>query len=723
MAFLNFFSALKISTKKRQKIILLFALGIVLPSLLLGYLAFRGIQNDRALLEKAQLDDHRRMAERIVGLVDEKITAVEEAFSEAVKDSQKAPAGELTKRLENLVDEHPFVEQVFYVQNFETIRFPAAKLLYVADGHRPSISSPAQPSSAAPKVQSAQRLEFQQRNYREALISYQQALEQVADHDIRGELLNAVARVQKKSALFKDAISTYKRVVSDFGQVVISDGIPLGLAARLELGSLFLAVNDYSSSLESFINLYKLLLQRVWTLEKAPFEFFIRRVKDSIAEIFSQPPSGLQLESYKSAFQKLEEEEREQRDYTERVLAFQEKAGSDLEAKISGTGNESGHSAMRLTLNIGKYSYLVSLLRQTARNKDEAEGAAWGILLNADWLRENVLRPALRQYVSPEETAWVVKGRDGEPVLTSENSPTGTATVRANFASNFPDWSLEFYQPPPRLLSTFLISRQGLYFYMFLLIMGILVFGLILTIRAVSHELELARMKSDFVSTISHEFKSPLTSIRQLAEMLHSGRVPSEERRRQYYDVLLEQSERLSLLTENILNLARIEEGRKEFVFEKTDIRTLLQQIVSSMQDRVRHEGFSIELEIKKGLPTIMVDRVAMAQAISNLIDNAVKYSGESRNIIVGASDEDAFLTIAVRDFGIGIRKEDLDKVFERFFRGGDELTRTVKGSGLGLTLVKEIVEAHRGTVYAESEPQKGSTFFIRLPLPKDEER
>jgi signal transduction histidine kinase len=317
----------------------------------------------------------------------------------------------------------------------------------------------------------------------------------------------------------------------------------------------------------------------------------------------------------------------------------------------------------------------------------------------------------------------VVKGRDGGPALTSENPPTGIVTVRANFASNFPDWSLEFYQPPPRLINTFLLSRQGLYFYMFLLITGILVFGLILTIRAVSHELELARLKSDFVSTISHEFKSPLTSIRQLAEMLHSGRVPSEERRRQYYDVLLEQSERLSLLTENILNLARIEEGRKQFVLEKTDIRTLLQQIVSSIQDRVRHEGFSIELEIKKDLPVIMVDRVAMAQAITNLIDNAVKYSGESKRVVVSASDEGASLHIAVKDFGIGIRREDLDKVFERFFRGGDELTRTVKGSGLGLTLVREIVEAHHGTVYAESEPGKGSAFFITLPLPKREEK
>jgi len=707
---------------KRTRIILLFMLGIGLPSLILGYLAFRGVQNDRALIEKSRLDEHRRTADRIVALVDQKIGAVEQAFSEAIKDSQRSPDKILAKRLESLIDEHPLVEQVFVLQGFETIRFPAAKVLYVADGHRPSIPYPKRPSSIAALTQSAERWEFQQRNYPQALKAYQKAIEQVAGDAPKGRLLNSIARVQKKSALFEDAISTYKKIAADFGQVTISDGIPLGLAARLELDSLYRETDDDSSALESFMGLYRSLVHQEWTLEKAQFEFFTKRVKDSVREIFSKPPPDLELQPYQSDFRSIEEEEREQRDRTERVLAFEEKAIADMEAKISGPAAEPGDSVARLTLHIGKHSYLVSILRQTARKRDETEGA-WGIILDPDRFREDILSPALRQYVSSEETAWAVKGRDGGPILTSENPPTGTVTVRANFVSDFPDWSLEFYQPPPRLLNTFLISRQGIYFYMFLLIAGILIFGLTLTVRAVSHELELAKMKSDFVSTISHEFKSPLTSIRQLAEMLHSGRVPSEERRRQYYDVLLEQSERLTLLTENILNLARIEEGRKEFVIEKTDIGALLQEIVLSIQDRVRHEGFSIELEVKKDLPIIMGDRVALAQVVTNLIDNAVKYSGESRRIVVSASREGAFLTIAVKDFGIGIRKEDLDKVFERFFRGGDELTRTVKGSGLGLTLVKQIVEAHHGTAYAESEPGKGSIFFIRLPLPRDEEK
>ncbi|MCJ7645114.1 MAG: HAMP domain-containing histidine kinase, partial [Candidatus Aminicenantes bacterium] len=200
-----------------------------------------------------------------------------------------------------------------------------------------------------------------------------------------------------------------------------------------------------------------------------------------------------------------------------------------------------------------------------------------------------------------------------------------------------------------------------------------------------------------------------------------SGRVPSEERRQKYYDVLLEQSERLALLTDNILSLARIEEGRAEFTFERTDISALLTEVVTSIQERVRHEGFDIGLDVEGPIPLLAVDRTALSQAVTNLIDNAIKYSGDSRRISISASAGEHSLAIAVRDFGIGIKREDIDRVFERFYRGGDELTRTVKGSGLGLTLVKEIVEAHRGKVHVESEPGKGTVFSIRLPVPQSE--
>ena len=409
-------------------------------------------------------------------------------------------------------------------------------------------------------------------------------------------------------------------------------------------------------------------------------------------------------------------EEKKQREITERLLAFQDNAALDLLAKVSQNMENPTSAIKRFTLDIGGRMYLVSIPGERKANGNQVN-ITWGLLLNPEQLKAKLLQPAIRQHVPPEDIHWIVKGRDAETILKSDNSPLGTRTARVNFAGNFPPWSLEFYQQDPRLFETLLTSRRSIYLYMFVLLAGILIFGLTLTIRIVTHELELGKMKSDFVSTVSHEFKSPLTSIRQLAEMLQTGRVPSDERRQQYYNVLLEQSERLSLLIDNILDFARMEEGKKEFEFETADMRPLLEELISTIQQQVRHEGFTLQAEIDKDLPSIQVDRSAITQAITNLIDNAIKYSGEADKIYVRGFTEDQHLIITVQDFGVGIKAEETDKVFERFYRGGDELTRTVKGSGLGLTLVKQIVQAHHGSVHVESKLGSGSTFSIKLPI------
>ena len=707
---------------QRRKIVLLFGLGIVLPSLLLCYLAFRGIQNDRALVEKERLEEIRRTADRIVRAVDDSIAAAEAALSKVIVDHAGTSSPELTAALDKFAAGDPLVEQVFYLEDLKDIRFPIAKLLYIPDGHREAASSPLAGPNKSAEIQNAEGLEFREKNYPKALTAYQQALGRTNDPRLAAMLLNAVARVQRKSGLLREALSTYERIVREHGATVIPGGLPLGASASLEICVLTRELGDFAKSARTTIDLCRSLIRREWVLEKSGFDFFIQRAKGLIEELLAGQPSGLDLAPFQKEFQDLGEEEAESRQRTERMILFEESAAPAIEAKTksSAAPEASDLPFTRLILDIGSLSYLVSMERPVSRTAS-APYKSWGIIFDAGRLGENVLRPALHDNFPSGETSWAVKGRDGTGILSSQNPGAAPVTFRSNFAENFPDWALEFHQPPPRLIKTFLLSRRGLYSFVFLLIAGILIFGLVLTIRAVSHELELARMKSDFVSTVSHEFKSPLTSIRQLAEMLQSGRVPSEERRQKYYDVLLEQSERLSLLTDNILSLAKIEEGRAEFTFEPTDISALLTAVVASFQERVRHEGFDVGLEVEGTLPLLAVDRTALSQAVTNLVDNAVKYSGDSRKVSVTASADDRSLSIAVRDSGVGIKKEDIGRVFERFYRGGDELTRTVKGSGLGLTLVREIVGAHHGTVDVQSEPGKGSVFSIRLPLPERE--
>ncbi len=702
--------------QKQFRILFLFILGVGVPSLLLGYLAFRGIRNDQALLEREKREELQSLAETITSEIENRISQTEQSFLDLIAEEPKLETPNFLLKLEAFKDQNPLIKEPFYFDKEEGIHFPAARLLYLSDGSTEPFTSPSLPSNLSRVFNQGRQAEFQQKNYRTAISCYQQAFRLASDSRSKGELLNAAARVQKKSSQIQEAIDTYKVVNENYGRVSLSTGVPLGIAAHLEIGSLYLLLENPSCAVQSFVDLYRDLLQGFWKLERAQYDFFTQSLKGSLDDIFSESPLSSNLESLKKDFQQLMDEEKMQKGRTEELLVFQERATSDL---LSRGAQESGgikNLTQRFTLEIGRKFFLTVLVKETPDNKTQ-NSRHWGFLIDQNSITSKVKESILRNLISTKETGWLVMDREGKYILSSDVLPAGSINSQANFIGNFPDWQLELYQQDPQLFETFLTSKRGVYFFMFLLIGGILIFGLILTVRTVSRELELARMKSDFVSTISHEFKSPLTSIRQLAEMLQSGRIPSEKRRQKYYDVLVEQSERLSLLTENVLNFARIEEGKKEFRFELVDIKAMLEDIVSPIQERVSHEGFELELKMESPLPSIKADSVSINQALTNLIDNAIKYSGEKKRAIVRVFVEDNTLTISVRDFGIGVKKEELNRVFDRFYRGGDELTRTIKGSGLGLTLVKQIIEAHKGNVSVESEPGQGSTFTIKLPL------
>jgi signal transduction histidine kinase len=701
----------------RRKVVRLFGYGIVLPSLLLGYLAFRGIRNDRALVEKQRLEELRRIAEQVVQAVEDGLSSAEAALRKAVVGIPGTLRREDADKLENPALGNPLIEQVFSRRGSGEIVFPPARLLFEPDGSRSLQTSAAAEPGVLSKIREAERLEFSGKSPRQALVAYQAALERSGNPGSAAVVLNAIARVQKKAGRLREARATYERIVRDLGDAVLPGGLPLGPSAALEICALDRDLGDVPAAAREAVETYRSLVRSRWILERSEFELFIQSTRNSLEELLRGPTADLDPAPIRAEFQALGEEERERRAATERMLLFKSSAAPAQREKTGAPPGEeeSGPEFLRQAIEAGGGHYLVSMERPPGRSGGRRD-EAWGIIVAEGRLIRDVLEPALREPSAAGKMPWVVRGQDGRVLAASGEIPSKIPLLKTVFPAGVPDWTLEFHAPAAGAGQPFFLSRRGFSSVMFLLIAGILAFGLVLTVRSVSHELELARLKSDFVSTVSHEFKSPLTSIRQIAEMLQSGRVPSEERRQRYLDVLLEQSERLSLLTDNILSLARIEEGRQEFRFEKTDIAGLLNEVVSTVRERVRHEGFAVELDVRGPLPPVMADRTSLAQAVSNLLDNAVKYSGDSRTVSVSASAEGNELTIGVKDSGVGIRKQDLDRIFERFYRGGDELTRTVKGSGLGLTLVRKIVEAHGGRIEVVSEPGRGSTFTIRLP-------
>src|SRR2546423_2585125 len=244
--------------------------------------------------------------------------------------------------------------------------------------------------------------------------------------------------------------------------------------------------------------------------------------------------------------------------------------------------------------------------------------------------------------------------------------------------------------------------------------------GLLLTKHMVSKEMGLAKLKSDFVSNVSHELRTPLALIRLYAETLELGRITTPEKKQQYYRIVRKESERLTALINNILDFSRIEAGHKEYEFRETDIADLVRNTLDSYRYQIEQQGFSFEEKIEDSVPPVRVDREAIARALVNLVNNALKYSGDEKYLGVKLYRENGLVKLEVADHGIGIARRDQAKIFEKFYRAGDPLVHNTKGSGLGLSLVRHITEAHGGAIEVESAPGTGSKFILSLPVAAD---
>jgi signal transduction histidine kinase len=242
--------------------------------------------------------------------------------------------------------------------------------------------------------------------------------------------------------------------------------------------------------------------------------------------------------------------------------------------------------------------------------------------------------------------------------------------------------------------------------------------AIFLAIAAVFRAVRLSQMKSDFVSNVSHELRTPLSSIRVFGEYMRLGRVTKPDKIQEYGEYIEAEGRRLTQLINNILDFSKIESAEKKYRFCDVDVVDLVENTVNAFDVPLREQGFVIRYDAPDVHPPLLhIDKDAICQVMVNLLDNAVKYSGERKEISVGLTVERDEVRIAIRDRGIGIPSAEQKKIFEKFYRVGSTLVHDVKGSGLGLAIVKHVVHAHGGRVELASTPGEGSTFTIVLPI------
>ena len=322
---------------------------------------------------------------------------------------------------------------------------------------------------------------------------------------------------------------------------------------------------------------------------------------------------------------------------------------------------------------------------------------------------------ALRTDANPP-AMMVHAPKDSNPWVLSANWDGGRPEVERPFVDIFQGmvWAIKY---PGTTIADIEARFLRFHFAVLAALSLLMVGGVFLTYRNVSREMNLARLKSDFVANVSHELRTPLALIRLYAETLELGRLTAKEKYHEYFRIIREESERLTALINNILDFSRIEAGRKEYEFKETNLPDLVRSTLDSYRFQIEQNGFAFEENIARDIPPVNVDREAIARSLLNLVNNALKYSKDQKFIGVSLYRSNGCVKLEVCDHGIGIPPGEQEKIFEKFYRCGDPLVHNIKGSGLGLSLVRHIVRAHGGDVQVESAPEQGSKFTIALPL------
>jgi signal transduction histidine kinase len=305
---------------------------------------------------------------------------------------------------------------------------------------------------------------------------------------------------------------------------------------------------------------------------------------------------------------------------------------------------------------------------------------------------------------------------DAEITLIPPEMDGPDAFVTLPAGEQMPGWRLALVLKDRQFLDAMAGRQTAVYLWTGLLVVAVMGVLTLLTFRLLRRQVALARLKNDLAATVSHELKTPLSSIRVLVETLLDSERLEEPKTREYLELIAQENERLGRLIQNFLTFSRMEKKKYVFHFSSVAVKSVLDAAIDSMRSRLEAPGCRLDVQVAEPLPPILADLDALSAALSNLLENACKYSDDIKHIVVRAWAENGRVLLSVKDNGIGIAARERHKIFQPFYQTDQQLSRKGSGCGLGLSIVQFIVDAHRGSVALESHPGAGSTFTLSLP-------
>ena len=690
----------------KTKILFFAFILILLPSAILSYLGLQSIDRNAENLRTNYRGTINLVCDKLEGNViqlEENLrNCLIEIFPKRIKDNK------LKSLLQNVESDNPAFKHLFLVNAdgdliSSSVSFGWKKLRKSQPFRNPQIAA---------YFNMAEKAEFIRKDFVDAIGLYKKVLASTVSSQNRSLLLSRTGRCYFKMGKIKEGINEYKKILKLGNDKVTIGKIPASIVALSQISDGYEALNATKERFNIMLELYQRLLDHPWDLTGGDYLYYL---KSTSAEIRSFETSSLNFITTESNIGELMNRKSKLLEQIRFIERIHKNIVPEIKSNIkSRTFSELQPQHISLqennsTIQLG-YFKLPPAFQQS-------QLLAFGYQIESDHILSNVLPEFLTTVDLGREVFLGILDEKDSLLYPQHNRPVLNYLVAGNFSQLFVTWKVALFNHYGKSIEQLVGRERQLYLALFAGIIVVMLIGIVFTVRAVIHESEISRLKSEFVSNVSHELKTPLALIRMFGETLDTGIVTDESKRREFYSIIRKESERLTHLINNVLDFSRMDTGVKEYKFEEADLVEIVRSTLEAYKFHIRDLGFKIESDLPPTLIISQIDSDSISQALLNLLSNAVKYSEERKYISVEVRKNSTSALISVTDHGVGIAKGELKNIFDKFYRVHTTSARETQGTGLGLTLAKHIIEAHGGTIEVESEVGKGSKFTIRIPL------
>jgi len=697
-----------------RKIIIIFTLAIFLPSMYVGYLSFSTLSQRREAVRKILGSNLWISGEATLkaiegALLDHERKALEpENFIRLIPSQKDKITSFSSSALSKDITGHLFLLDADFkilfpkIENEDVLIFQWGKDL--------------PDSQFTQSLHRAELFEFSQHEYNRAVKLYKECALSAHSKRYQAIALEGLGRCFLSLKQYNDAYKVYNDLSQNYEQFKNKAGHPYGIIATLQLYKINQLLKIEPNDPKILLDLYKKIQEGVWLLDISTYDFFTTEI-DSILENECNNGKFPEIRRSYLYLRNRQSPYRQTLVFTDTLKKY---VIPKIQEKLSLSSVMDKYAPGRLLIPQEEGFYLISY--DNLPNFQSEETFYGGISWNINSIKQ-ITSGVLADKKKDTGLYYQIIDDRGRNILTGKEELPSKESLSLTYRVFPLPWKLLVSHSGMESLERTAHRENIFYGILLTFIVALMIIGAALIARDISRESEITRLKTEFVHNISHELKTPLTLIHLFGETLQRRDNLTDKERKECYEIITKESERLSHLINNVLDFSRIEMGRKEFTFKKDNIATVIRDTLESYRYHLEKKGFDIKTDIATNIPEIIIDGEAIASVLINLLSNAMKYSPKEKEVTVKLMRDGENALLQVADKGMGISPKETSKIFLRFYRSQNITASETGGSGLGLTLARHIIEAHGGLIQVESKPGKGSIFSVILPLSNPERK